>query len=205
MIITKNKIQTKLRAATHSYHVSINQHPLLHGLTTREYPLANYRVLLVAYFHLFEILEMRVTAFLEKSTVPFDYSKRTKLSWIQDDLDYFNENPKTESNLPSSPVDFPQINSVGQLIGVLYSIEGSTLGGQVISQNLDLNHNLSITNGARFFSGYADNTEVQWREFCRFAESIQNDEEQCKFAEASAILTFNKFHEILNEYYRSRC
>ena len=172
---TESAVRAGMRSASHSCHVRINHHPLLRGLASRESLLSDYCIVLIAYFHLFDKLETRIDEFLKQTPVAFDYSKRTKLSWLEQDLLFFNKDPYHESNLPANPVDFPEINNVGQLIGLLYAIEGSTLGGQLISVNLSQNHNLTIVHGARFFNGYAENTGSHWEEFCRFADSIQNN------------------------------
>jgi len=46
----------------------------------------------------------------------------------------------------------PVINSIGQLIGVLYVVEGSTLGAQLIARSLEKHHGLNQTKGGRFFT-----------------------------------------------------
>jgi heme oxygenase len=193
-----------MRAASHSSHVQINRHPLLLGLTSPDYSILSYRAVLIAYFHLFEKLETSIDNFVLNEQVSFDYSSRSKLPWIKEDLNFFGEDPYLETNLPTKAIEFPDITTVGQLIGVLYAIEGGTLGGQVISKNLHKNHNLLMHQGARFFNGYAESTRIRWDEFCRFADSIQNNIEQCKWAETFAVLTFNKFEEGLDDYYQSR-
>lgn len=198
------KVKTRLRSATHPYHVRINQHPLLVGLSSPEYLISSYRTVLVAYFHLYERIESRINQYLKNHHIPFDYNSRQKLSWIKDDLGFFQEDPLSEINCPAAPIEFPEIESIGQLIGVLYPIEGSTLGGQVISRHLQLNHGLTPNQGASFFNGYAEETADRWENFCQFSESIQSNTEQCELAEATAILAFNKFEETLNDYHRSR-
>ena len=193
-----DKVQIRLKKASHPCHVRINCHPLLADLISRENLQPSYCKVLVAYFHLYQKLETRVDEFLNSHSIPFDYSIRRKLSWLQDDLGFFKKDPYILSGL-SLPIDFPPIETVGQLIGVLYSIEGATLGGQVIASNLRKNHNLTINQGASFFNGYAEHTAKRWEEFCQFADSIQNDEDECKSVELATILTFSKFEELLND------
>lgn len=198
------KVQARLRRVSHPFHVRINHHPLLVGLTCRNYPVSTYRTVLIAYFHLYEKLEMRIAEFLQRHTVQFDYSDRLKLPWIRDDLIFLNEDPLIDANLPAQGIEIPQIENVGQLIGVLYPIEGASLGGQVVSQHLKNNFQYSEAQGARFFNGYGDKTSEKWAEFCHFSDSIQGRTEQCKAAEDAALFVFNKFKEVLNDYYQSR-
>jgi heme oxygenase len=196
-------IQVRLREASHSSHFRINQHPLISGLTrisgltSRDYPLASYHTVLIAYFDLYEELEFRVEEFIENHSILFDYSSRQKLYWLNDDLRYFDLYSRLE--VKAAPhVAIPKIESIGELIGVLYPMESSTLGGQVISKHLLNNHNLTRFLGARFFSGYGADTMTRWNEFCQFADTIKDDETQCKLAEKTAILTFKQFEDVLN-------
>ena len=176
----KFQVQARLRTATHSCHVRINQHPMLVGLTDHEFPLSTYLTILLAYFHLFERIETQITQFEKNNSLPFKYSAR--------------------SNRPTRPIDIPLIENIGQFIGMLYPIEGSALGGQVISQHLQKNHDLTQNYGAKFFNGYAENTAIKWNEFCRFTDVIKKNEHECNNAEVTAALLFSKFEDVLNDY-----
>jgi heme oxygenase len=54
-------------------------------------------------------------------------------------------------------------------VGSIYVLEGSTLGGQIISRAL-ANANWSPTQGLASFNPYGDGTGRMWREFRTFAE-----------------------------------
>jgi len=62
-------------------------------------------------------------------------------------------------------------NSLSEIVGMMYPLEGSTLGGQVISKHLRRNLGLTPDHGARFFHGYGDDTESFWSAFIEFAEA----------------------------------
>lgn len=49
--------------------------------------------------------------------------------------------------------------------GALYVMEGSTLGGQIISRHLSRKFGLSRDNGLRFFSAYGTATARRWKTF----------------------------------------
>ena len=197
------KIQMRLRDATHTFHESINQHPLLVGLSGQDCQLHTYQTVLTAYFHLYEKLESVICEFTSFHSVQFDYLSRTKLSWINDDLRYFQIDPQIEMNRPGFPITIPRIESVGQLIGMLYPVEGATLGGQYVFKTLKEKLNLTTRKGAKFFNGYAENTSGRWNEFCHFADSIQDDECQYIVAETTAKLIFALFENVLDDFYRS--
>jgi heme oxygenase (biliverdin-IX-beta and delta-forming) len=185
------RVQVRLRRISHPFHVRINHHPLLVGLTEPEYPLSSYLFVLKSYFHLYAALELRIQQFLQAHPVSFSYE--LKQPWLQEDLIYFKADPGVR------PVIFPEILNMGQLIGVLYPLEGASLGGQVVSRQLKNNLGLTSSQGARFFNGYGADTALKWGEFCQFADTVQHDEALCQAAENSALLTFGKFEEALND------
>jgi len=50
----------------------------------------------------------------------------------------------------------PQLASLGRAFGVLYVLEGSTLGGRHIALALEKRLGLTAGNGAMFFNAYGD-------------------------------------------------
>ena len=193
-------LRTSLRHATHYHHVQLNQHPLLTGLTKPDYPLANYRKLLVAYFHLYQALEDRINQFLSTQSCAFDYTARCKLPWLLKDITFFQEDPQAPSNVPRRAMALPEIDNVSQLIGVLYAIEGSTLGGQLISRSMAEHHGLTPREGACFFNGYGERTSSLWQDFLCFSETIFGDDVQCQAAKVAACQTFQLFKQVLDDY-----
>ncbi len=187
-------IRMLLRHATLQYHVRLNHHPLLVGITQPNYNLANYHKLLFTYFHLYKALESLINEFLGRQHCVFDYDKRYKLAWLIDDLAYMHQ----DSPQLSCSLNLPALNTVGQLVGVLYVIEGSTLGGQLISRSLNEHHGLTRNTGARFFYGYGENTAIMWQNFIDFADCISGDEIQCRAAEDAACQTFQLFNQVLD-------
>ena len=194
-------MRTRLRQASHSIHARMQQHPLLVGLMGPECSVATYHAVLTVYAQLYEQLEAGIIDFLNSHTVPFDYSTRQKLPQLRDDLIFLNQYSPIQSNRTVHPIKPLKIKSVGELIGVLYPIEGSTLGGQLISRHLKGGLDFSPDRGARFFNGYGDKTTARWEEFCHFANSIQDNMEQCRAAESATLLTFSLFEDALNDYH----
>lgn len=74
------------------------------------------------------------------------------------------------------------------------------LGGQLISRNLEARHDLATTQGARFYSGYGDETATMRREFLIFADTICGDQAQCAKAVAMACQTFNLFSQTFDKF-----
>ena len=192
-------LRTLLRNATHTYHVQLNQHPLLTGLTKPDYPLANYRKLLLAYFHLYQALEDQISQFISTQSCEFDYTARYKTPWLLKDIAFFKDDPHASGNVPCLVMVLPEITDIGQLIGVLYVLEGSTLGGQLIFRSLVNYHGLNHNEGACFFNGYSEHAQLMWQNFLCFSDIIFGDDAPCQAAKMAACQTFQLFIQILDD------
>lgn len=190
-------VHVQLRQATHDQHVRLNHHPMLSGLLQPAYPLVRYRCLIAAYFRIYRAIEEVIMRYVENSEGQFDYAARRKLSWLAEDLNYFQDTSFSHCNSPE--LRLPAVENAGQLIGILYVIEGSTLGGRVILRALSEHHSLCGSAGARFFQGYGEQTQSNWQEFLRFAESIGICENMRRAAIQSAREIFKLFEDALNE------
>ncbi len=198
----KNKditLRMLLRDATHHHHVQLNRHLLLAGLTQPNYPLSHYQTLLGTYYQLYALLEERINLFLNSHSVGFDYSVRCKLSWLIKDLDFFQIDILALHPLSQTATDFLKIETIGQLVGVLYVVEGSTLGGQMISQVLAKNHNFMHDTGSCFFIGYGENTMTFWQQFITFSDTLSADNHQCQASVDAACQTFQLFNQVLDD------
>lgn len=192
--ITMNQpLHSMLRAATHPQHVAINRHPLIEGLTKPGFPLANYLALLRSYAALYHAIEPAIDQWLTSMRSPFSYSNRHKLPWILQDLEYFGVTPFT-----TLQTRVPEINNWGALVGTLYAIEGSTLGGQVISRSLAAHLGLGKQSGARFFNGYGDSTHLMWDEFLEFSGTVVTDRQALCEAQQAAQACFALFEHALD-------
>lgn len=189
-------VRQQLKQATHAAHVRLNQHPLLAGLTRNGFPLAQYRLILAAYRHFFDVMEPAILDCLAAGgEMGFSYADRRKTDWLAQDIAALGELPAQ----PAMQRQIPLPTDIAGLIGTLYAIEGSTLGGQVISRHLRANLGLTAENGARFFNAYGDETENRWAAFCVYAESIVSDPDQCRRAAEAALQVFNSLEELLDD------
>ncbi|MCP2029691.1 heme oxygenase [Flavobacterium sp. HSC-32F16] len=100
-----------------------------------------------------------------------DLEQRKKKHLIEEDLLFLNHNKKASS------VVFDRTEmSVPFALGVLYVIEGSSLGGRFILKNIVKNPTLSNDQGVSYFKGYGDKTGSYWKNFLNMlAEYEQNN------------------------------
>jgi heme oxygenase len=130
-----------------------------------------YRTILTVYHRYYTAIEPAIEHCLAAAGSPFDYVERRKRPWLEQDLARFGGSPPPVP-LPPAVHLLTRLSSLGEAIGVLYAIEGSTLGGQVISRHVGRSLQVDADSGGRFFTGYGAETEARWLQFCQFAEQI---------------------------------
>jgi heme oxygenase len=85
----------------------------------------------------------------------------------------------------------PDVSSTGHWLGALYVLEGSTLGGQVISRHLEKHFGWKDGRGYSFFLGHGAHTGERWREVVKTLESRPDAGNQIVFG---AHHTFNQLN-----------
>lgn len=115
---------------------------------------------------------------------------RRRAYLILKDLERSEANP----GLPWCPA-MPPLHTWLQLLGAMYVVEGSTLGGQVITRQLA---GADIPLRA-YFTGYGTLTGPRWKAFCQLlseAAPATSDQDQIV---ASARLTFNQLDQWITQ------
>ncbi|MBT9391733.1 biliverdin-producing heme oxygenase [Hymenobacter sp. NST-14] len=112
----------------------------------------------------------------------WELERRARAHLLRQDLPHADELPLA-SNLPP-------LRTRAQLLGALYVMEGSTLGGQVIARQLAKN---GIPARA-YFSGHAEQTGPLWKSFTSLLTEAATSELADDIV-ASATLTFQRLHQ----------
>jgi heme oxygenase len=84
-------------------------------------------------------------------------------------------------------------------LGSLYVIEGSALGGQVISRALRDSLGLSADRGATFFNGWGSRTGAMWREFQQVLATVDEPGFDRDAACRSAVRTFGALSAVFEK------
>jgi heme oxygenase (biliverdin-IX-beta and delta-forming) len=180
----------RLRADTRSLHESVEKRvDLLHRCATKE----AYRGLLVQMFGLHAAIET-VLSRLDWSAAGIDLARRRKTHLIRADLTFLDGAEAEEKAQPPLVGDcVPEARTLAEGFGCLYVVEGSTLGGQVILQQLKKTLNMGQGNGASFFASYGREVGSMWRAFGEAAKSHCTTESRIREAVGAAITTFQAF------------
>jgi heme oxygenase len=92
----------------------------------------------------------------------------------------------------------PKMNDLPSLLGTMYVMEGSTLGGQLIARHVETTLHLSQGQGDAFFRGHGDRTGTMWKEFCELLKTrIPEDQTDAVVQAAKAM--FATFGESIRE------
>ncbi|RZJ51561.1 MAG: hypothetical protein EOO19_00235 [Chryseobacterium sp.] len=99
-----------------------------------------------------------------------DLEQRKKKQLIEQDLKFLDYN-KTISTNVFQVTD----SSIAFALGILYVIEGSTLGGRFILKNVSTNPKLSGDHGISYFNGYGDKTGSYWKNFLNMLSEYEQN------------------------------
>ncbi len=101
---------------------------------------------------------------IEKSEHASLLQGRAKRHLTRADLEFAGLTRAEIENLPRC-YDLPQLETQSQILGSIYVLEGSTLGGQMISRHLEKNLGFGGGEGYRYHQSYGAEVPAKWREF----------------------------------------
>lgn len=95
---------------------------------------------------------------------------RHRLPLLRDDLQFFGISPDQRAQ--------PQIaifDGIAELLGAMYVMEGSRLGGQLIARHVSKVLRLEDSRGCSFFNGSGATTGEQWKNFLEILRTQIDD------------------------------
>ena len=94
---------------------------------------------------------------------------RSRRGMLYQDLAWFGSSP------PLSRPALPPLQDLPDLLGAMYVMEGSTLGGQLIARKVEATLCLQRGAGNSYFVGHGDLTGVMWKKFCQILMNNVSD------------------------------
>ena len=119
-------LQAELRAATRDLHHRLDHHKLLSPLVRSGLVMADYGLALQALYAINAPIEQAISDYIDAQGLAFDYGERRRMPDLLADLNFLG------LSTPQLAWNGPNICSHGELVGCLYVLEGSALGGRVI-------------------------------------------------------------------------
>lgn len=167
-------------------HRALHQHPLIVDLFARP-SFDTYRAVLEGFQQFYTEVEPMIVQCARKFGCVTQYPRVLRSPWLLADLESLGcECDRFRSINDERPV--AKLKSVGELVGTLYVINGSALGGQTILRKVSAS--LSIEHCCQFFTGEGDKTRETWNAFQQFCEEVCTGDEAKRDAIIAAIHTF---------------
>ncbi|MGC3991169.1 MAG: biliverdin-producing heme oxygenase [Chthoniobacteraceae bacterium] len=191
-IQTVPELLLALRTATAAEHRALEDRL---DLFNRVRTLSSYAAVLARFHRVVQPLEDLLAARVDWAAAGWNFAARLKTPWLVQDIRFLSGHAPT-SHL--APPELPMIVGLGEGLGCLYVLEGSTLGGQGISRNFRANLEITPERGGAYFNAYGPQTGAYWKEFCQWAESVaEGDPALIETACRAARQTFVAFEQQL--------
>lgn len=181
-----------LRAQTAELHVALEKR-LPFFADSLDFPA--FLQLMQAYYGFYAPLEDALRA-SEHFPADFDLQPRLKSATLRDDLralGLFAEQIEQTQRCEG----LPDLNCSAACLGVLYVLEGATLGSQVLRRQIQARLGLDAGNGAAFLDIYGADTGRRWRGFLEYLCSRPLDDAERAAVVRAAQDTFRCFEHWL--------
>lgn len=126
----------------------------------------------------------------ELKHLPFVYPQRQSSHRLQRDYH------KISGELSNPLIPCPALNldsSVDSALGLLYVLEGSRQGGNIIARNVKKTLGLGESNGAAFYAGDTTTASADWDDFVQLLNDQCSDTQTCSLAALKSFLLLENY------------
>jgi heme oxygenase (biliverdin-IX-beta and delta-forming) len=191
-------VMSLLKTETTPAHKQLERTNCFVRLFDPSYALHEYKQLLCRFYGFFAAVEPLLFDGLtaEQSAV---LGHKVKAHLLAMDLSILGMDESEQRNLPRCE-ELPRLSSFAQKMGVLYVLEGSTLGGRVISKRLKDHFGDTVLDKLNYYSCYGDNIGFEWKSFQIFMGSQFDDKaDEIPVVITAANDTFLALHQWLDK------
>lgn len=189
-----NSLLEELKKTTRPMHDATEVVAFAKEMKEGTLSLANYQQLLASNLYIHQSLEAAfANALSEMIRHPLTDFIDNKSNWLEKDM-VIAAIPFKKSKFTS--VIPPVYTSIADLVGGLYVVEGSMLGGRFIVKLLQKNPALSSLTSFRFYSGYGQMTGQRWKTFQGLATTLLSTQQEFEKAIEKAKATFVFFQQV---------
>ena len=184
-----------LRQATHASHKSVERlTPFFRSDFDRSAYL-RWLDLMHGFYH-------RIDGLVERSNFAcatgWQYQARCEL--IVRDIALLADRPPLPFCEPSGVLSGVQsLAGVGEIAGMLYVVEGSALGGQVLLKVLGRSAGVTATQGASFFVPHGDPPQPRWAEYVQLLANLSAAPGFEPDAVCGAVTTFTALQDLIGQ------
>lgn len=194
-------VMKRLKEETRPMHDAIEKNPYLERVTSDTIQLEEYHKILEAFWGYYAPLEPLL---FDNATEPwlaeFNIQLREKLPLLKADLLAMGTHTDASIEAIAQCKNLPDTNSSAKKLGILYVLEGSTLGGSVITRHLKSKLGETVANCTQFYFPYGEMTGPNWKNFAMMVERSCTSEEHDEIVEA-AKQTFQSLDNWMTEFH----
>jgi heme oxygenase (biliverdin-IX-beta and delta-forming) len=186
----QGELRERLREETRDIHAALED---ALDLLNPALSLDAYRRLLERFYGYYSRLEGEMRRALAVDDSPQASQAQTlaadrwKLSAIADDLKSLGATPAEIHQIPQ-PGDSLRLDSAAAVAGAMYVVEGSTLGGAVLSRYFAQQWGLTRERGLAFFQFYGDRTGAMWQGYLEWLTSFEDPADADRAASAATTI-----------------
>ena len=123
-----------------------------------------YRSMLCGYLNIYSSFEAELGRKVGEIAQIVSLVYQSKTPSLERDLRSLGMEPSNRIR-PVDLGELPSLDSVDSVLGALYVVQGSSLGGKIIYREIQANLNIDADSGAAFFFGNGEQTGPRWKEF----------------------------------------
>lgn len=194
MTYVRPHIIDRLRESTSDLHHALEHTFHAEAIASGNITRAQYEEVLSLFLGFHRPVEKVIEELHLESFLP-DIAERMRTKQLYNDLKKLGFSQAQIDELPDCP-SIPCPKTVEQALGVLYVLEGSTLGGRVILKMLasHIENNVIPAEATTYYAGHGDNTGTFWKDFtmsCGHILQTENQQQQAiDFAKQTFLLLY---------------
>lgn len=113
-----------------------------------------------------------------------------------------NRSPNETSDSDGILASLSGLTQVGEIAGMLYVVEGSALGGQVLMKVLQRSAGVTPELGASFFLPHGESPQLRWAEYVQLLACLPTTSASEQETVQGAVTTFNALHDWVERKWR---
>ena len=181
-----------LQTATTAAHERMHAHPGFNAAAAGAIGAHDYRRLLSRLLGFHRPFEGQIRAGAERYDMDLDFESRARSQSLIADLMLLGLSRRAVDDLPEWS---PSLNLTSKeaVLGSLYVLEGSTLGGVQIARALKGRFVVGTVEARQFFLGRGERHGALWADFVGRLEALAECQQACEEAVTAALATFGEF------------
>ncbi len=192
-LLQENIFFKSLKESTATAHQALENLPISVAITHPSVTKEAYTNYLLRMLPVVQDVEQNIFPLLAE-VIP-DIEQRRKLPLLQQDLEFLQAAIPIRPEQPLSDGVLPMSRPFA--LGILYVLEGSTLGGRFIGNNIQKTLGYNADAGGRYFAGYRENTGVLWKDFLKYLGDFEKTENAAAEIISGANVAFSKIYYYL--------